>query len=540
MNSAGALEGAIGGATAAMRSLAPAASLDPEGMTPSSVARLLDTSAQLSTMADAVLAIAASEVALRSEDRSGLAQRRGFRTARAMIAAATGGSMAEADRLIQAGLMMTGRDSSPGQPTETPAPHPPQPGHDAGPQLEIEEGSGPDDDRHDSNAPNGGTDETHLPKDPPVKSPLTLVRDHMAALSAQGALSVDAVAVLRAAMQRVPDTDAAARVFAAAVEKAQGLASFQVRKLAWSAEAAADPQGWAERQREQRTRRYLLLRDEPDGMVKLDGRLDALTAAAIKQVVEAGITHAFNVRRDTRRRGSAGSPARHGNLSYPGAVEGEDVRERAQIAADVLADVFRHAAGCDELATGTTMSIVVRMDESDLRQGLGNGTIDNSDLPLPVRDLRAAAADAEVIPMVLNASSTALDLGRSRRLFTRAQKIALIERDGGCAWCNAPPVRCHAHHIKWWGRDEGESNLDNGIMLCTRCHHRIHDTGWEIRVRNGAVEFIPPASIDPDRTPVPGGRRRFAVRGRDVDEKDSEAAGRTLPTAGNAETSLVA
>lgn len=359
-------------------------------------------------------------------------------------------------------------------------------------------------------------------------------------MSMAGELSVDAVAVLRTTLEGLPDTDAVAQLFMAAAEKAIGLSAFQVRKLAWSAHAAADPQGWAERQREQRTRRYLLLRDEPDGMVKLDGRLDALTAAAIKQVVEAGITHAFNVRRDARKRGSAGSPARPGNLSYPGAVEGEDVRERAQIAADVLADVFRHAAGCDELATGTTMSIVVRMDESDLRQGLGNGTIDNSDLPVPVRDLRAAAADAEIIPMVLNATSNALDLGRGRRLFTRAQKIALIERDGGCAWCNAPPVRCHAHHIKWWERDNGETNLDNGIMLCSRCHHRIHDTGWEIRVRNGAVDFIPPASIDPERTPVPGGQRRFVVRGRDLEERDSDAVGRTLPTARNAMTPLVA
>jgi len=97
-----------------------------------------------------------------------------------------------------------------------------------------------------------------------------------------------------------------------------------------------------------------------------------------------------------------------------------------------------------------------------------------------------------------------LDLGRRVRLFTRAQRLALVERDGGCAKCHAPPEHCEAHHIRWW-ENGGLTDLANGVMLCTRCHHDIHRQGWEILVNANHVDFIPPPTIDPTRQPIPGG-----------------------------------
>ncbi|MCG1038037.1 HNH endonuclease signature motif containing protein, partial [Polaribacter sargassicola] len=77
-----------------------------------------------------------------------------------------------------------------------------------------------------------------------------------------------------------------------------------------------------------------------------------------------------------------------------------------------------------------------------------------------------------------------LDLGRENRLFTKAQKLALVERDGGCARCGLPPHMTKAHHLKWWKRDAGPTDLSNGVLLCESCHHRIHDNGWDIRIDN--------------------------------------------------------
>ena len=78
--------------------------------------------------------------------------------------------------------------------------------------------------------------------------------------------------------------------------------------------------------------------------------------------------------------------------------------------------------------------------------------------------------------------SEVLDWGRQRRLFSRPQRLALAEHDGGCAMCGLPPGMTKAHHIKWWHRDTGHTDLNNGVLLCTGCHHRVHDNGWDVRI----------------------------------------------------------
>jgi hypothetical protein len=154
-------------------------------------------------------------------------------------------------------------------------------------------------------------------------------------------------------------------------------------------------------------------------------------------------------------------------------------------------------------------TVVLRMTRAELESGLGLGEIDGTSQPISTGALRRAAADAEVIPAILGGPSEILDWGRSRRLFTPAQRLALVERDGGCAWCNAPPAWCEAHHIRWWDRDAGPTDLSNGVLLCTRCHHRIHRDGWEIQVRDEGVWFVPPRGLDATRTPHAGGRERY-------------------------------
>ncbi|HEY2557269.1 MAG TPA: hypothetical protein VGI08_09180 [Diaminobutyricibacter sp.] len=80
---------------------------------------------------------------------------------------------------------------------------------------------------------------------------------------------------------------------------------------------------------------------------------------------------------------------------------------------------------------------------------------------------RRLAADAHLIPAVSGGRGEVLDLGRKQRLFSPAQKLAFAERDDGCAWggCPHPPAYTHAHHIRWWDRDTGRTDLDNGILL---------------------------------------------------------------------------
>jgi 5-methylcytosine-specific restriction protein A len=68
-----------------------------------------------------------------------------------------------------------------------------------------------------------------------------------------------------------------------------------------------------------------------------------------------------------------------------------------------------------------------------------------------------------------------------------------------------------AHHIDWWDRDLGPTNLSNGVLLCCYNHHLLHRAQWVIRVRDGRVWFIPPPHIDPQQRPRPGNTLRRAL-----------------------------
>jgi hypothetical protein len=189
-----------------------------------------------------------------------------------------------------------------------------------------------------------------------------------------------------------------------------------------------------------------------------------------------------------------------------------ETRSIPQLNADALVAICKHVLGCDETVLPlAATTVVVRIPLEALTTGTGVATIDGIAQPIDAGTARRMAADAEVIPIVLGTDSEVLDVGRKRRLFSRAQRLALWERDGGCASCGAPPAMTEAHHIGWWSRG-GSTDLGNGVLLCTGCHHTIHRDGWEIRIDGRDVWLIPPAHIDPARTPRLGGRRRFDYR----------------------------
>jgi 5-methylcytosine-specific restriction protein A len=101
---------------------------------------------------------------------------------------------------------------------------------------------------------------------------------------------------------------------------------------------------------------------------------------------------------------------------------------------------------------------------------------------------------------VLNGKGQPLDVGRATRTIPDGLRRAIAARDRGCAGCGRPPSWCEVHHIKAW-HDGGETALHNCVMLCRACHRLQHHSEWEVRIRDGLPELIPPAWIDPQRRP---------------------------------------
>ena len=285
---------------------------------------------------------------------------------------------------------------------------------------------------------------------------------------------------------------------------APGYSVRELRGLAAQVRDRLDQDGVEPREVRQRRRRSLRVTTTEDAMVRIDALLDPESAAPVVAAIDAIVTRDLHTRRKVAFRDDHDGPTHDSD---------EDTRTLAQLRADALVELCRHAAGCTQArAEGIPeITVVVRIDLDTLTTGLGVGEIDGIRTPVSARTVRRMAADANLIPMVLGGKGEVLDLGRGTRLFTKAQRLALAERDGGCAWmgCPYPPSYTEAHHIRWWNAHSGPTDLDNGILLCSSHHHRIHDDGWDIQVRENVPYFIPPATVDPYRRPRPGGRVRL-------------------------------
>ena len=103
-----------------------------------------------------------------------------------------------------------------------------------------------------------------------------------------------------------------------------------------------------------------------------------------------------------------------------------------------------------------------------------------------------------------------VDLGRRQRLFSRAQRRALVQRDRGCVFpgCDRGPRWCDAHHLRPW-EEGGLTDLINGALLCRRHHQLVHH-GWRLvrDPRTGTVTATSPdgrtftRAPDDPRTPM--------------------------------------
>jgi hypothetical protein len=107
---------------------------------------------------------------------------------------------------------------------------------------------------------------------------------------------------------------------------------------------------------------------------------------------------------------------------------------------------------------------------------------------------RLWAAMALLPPVLGGAPTQPLDVGRASRVVQPAQRTALAVRDGGCVFpdCTRPLAWCEAHHLRHWLYG-GPTDLANLALLC-RAHHRaVHEGGWQLaRQPDGRLTATPP------------------------------------------------
>jgi Domain of unknown function (DUF222) len=113
--------------------------------------------------------------------------------------------------------------------------------------------------------------------------------------------------------------------------------------------------------------------------------------------------------------------------------------------------------------------------------------------PLPASTTDAFLCDSIIQRFVLN-GSVPIDIGRASRTVPVHLYRAVAQRDGGCRHpgCDRKIAWCDAHHIRYW-RHNGDTNLDNLVLLCARHHHLIHRPGWQLKLLPDAtVEVTTP------------------------------------------------
>ena len=108
------------------------------------------------------------------------------------------------------------------------------------------------------------------------------------------------------------------------------------------------------------------------------------------------------------------------------------------------------------------------------------------------------ACDSKLVGQIWNGHHDVLVQHRTKRLFTPAQRRAILARDRGCQapGCTAPAVYCQIHHIIEW-LNGGTTDIDNAITVCALHHAAIHDGKWRIRKHHGITFFQPAPWLDP-------------------------------------------
>ncbi len=327
-------------------------------------------------------------------------------------------------------------------------------------------------------------DETGAPRDGGITALSTAVLEGRLSVAVADAVSTGlgspSTAVSTAALD-----DAAAQL----LPRIEGLDADRAAREARAVRDQLDVEGVAEREEARREQRSFRIGRRADGMGYAHWVLDPETFAVVSEVYD----------RVTSPKRALPSFTGDDDAPEPPA-DPDDERTLPQRASDMMAELLRQGVAADtsQLLGDGPVGVRVLVTASALDERVGRGYLEGLPDAVSIATVERHACSAGTVALTVDGSADnagqPLNLGRERRLFSRAQRLALAARDGGCRWpgCERPPSWCEAHHIEHWQRDQGRTDVADGLLLCRHHHLLAHNNGWEIERDGPRYLLIPP------------------------------------------------
>jgi Domain of unknown function (DUF222) len=216
-------------------------------------------------------------------------------------------------------------------------------------------------------------------------------------------------------------------------------------------------------------RRYLHLSGPVNGLVRLDGLLDAEGAATLRTALQPFM-----------------KPIK------------DDARSFGQRQHDALIELVRQGAGGRRDGAGPRPQLIIRAS-LDTIAGLpgapageleGGGTV-------PAATVQRFACDSAVI-RITGQGELEHERNHAARSLPASTRRALEARDRHCVFpgCDRPTHWCDGHHLVWWTRG-GPTALPNLALLCRQHHRMVHEEGWTLERKDGRWIARPPTQLVP-------------------------------------------
>ncbi|HEY6474838.1 MAG TPA: DUF222 domain-containing protein [Acidimicrobiales bacterium] len=109
--------------------------------------------------------------------------------------------------------------------------------------------------------------------------------------------------------------------------------------------------------------------------------------------------------------------------------------------------------------------------------------------------MRRLACDASLVIALDDDVGHTMYEGRAKRVPTATQRREIWRRDRHCRFPGCTnAIFVNPHHLRWWERDRGPTDLDNLALLCEHHHHLVHSKGWTVAGdANAELSFVGPS-----------------------------------------------